>query len=165
MKRLRVLFPSLSASALLALFWLLLVNELSAGQVTLAVVLGLVLPPLTWRFRAIRPPARRFGVAAALAGTFLYDLVAANLAVARAVLGPVSRIHPRFVRIPLDLTDPSAAALLAGLISLTPGTVSVDIELRRRVLTVHVLLPGDDAALGQGIKTRYESRIKEIFQC
>jgi multicomponent K+:H+ antiporter subunit E len=165
MNVLRVLFPSLTASVLLALFWLLLVNELSAGQIALALLLGLMLPIVTLRFRAVRPPVRRLGVVAALLGVFLYDLVVANLAVARAVLGSISRVRPRLVHVPLALTDPAAIALLAGLVSLTPGTVLIDIDLRQNVLTIHALLAGDDAALVRDIKTRYESRIKEIFGC
>ena len=160
-----MLFPSITASMLLALFWLLLVNEASAGQIALAIVLGLVLSPLTLRFRAARPPVRRLGIVAALLAVFLYDLVVANLTVARAVLGSMSRVRPRLVHVPLDMTDPAAIALLAGVISLTPGTVLIDIDLPRGILTIHVLLVGDDAALTRDIKTRYESRIKEIFGC
>ena len=165
MNVLRMLFPSLTASALLALFWLLLVNELSVGQIALAVLLGLALPLVTGRFHAARPPVRRLGVAVALLGVFLYDLVVANLTVARAVLGSMSRVRPRLVHVPLDLTDPAAIALLAGVVSLTPGTVLVDIDLPGGGLTIHVLLVGDDAAVARDIKTRYESRIKEIFRC
>ena len=162
---LRSLFPSLTASVLLALFWLLLVNELTAGQIALAVLLGLALPLVTLRFRAPCPSVRRLGVAVALLGVFLYDLVVANLTVARAVLGSMSHVHPRLVHVPLDITDPAAIALLGGLVSLTPGTVPIDINLPGSVLTIHVLLVGDDAALVRDIKTRYESRIKEIFGC
>ena len=165
MNVLRVLFPSLTASLLLALFWLLLVNELSAGQIALAVLLGLMLPMLTLRFRAARPPVQRLSAVVALLGVFLYDLVVANLLVARAVVGSMSQVRPRLVHVPLDLTEPAAIALLAGLVSLTPGTVLVDIDLREGVLTIHALLVGDDAALARDIKTRYESRIKEIFGC
>jgi multicomponent K+:H+ antiporter subunit E len=165
MNVLRMLFPSLTASALLTLFWLLLVNELSAGQIALAVLFGLMLPILMLRFRAARPPVRRLGAAVALLGVFLYDLVVANLTVARAVLGSMSRVRPRLVYVPLGLTDPAAIALLAGVISLTPGTVLIDIDLPTGVLTIHALLVGDDAALISDIKTRYESRIKEIFGC
>jgi multicomponent K+:H+ antiporter subunit E len=165
MNVLRMLFPSLTASALLALFWLLLVNELSVGQVVLAVLLGLALPLVTLRFHASRPPVRHLGAAVALSGVFLYDLVVANLTVARAVLGSMSRVRPRLVQVPLDLTDPAAIALLAGVISLTPGTVLIDIDLPAGVLTIHALLAGDDVALISDIKTRYESRIKEIFGC
>jgi multicomponent K+:H+ antiporter subunit E len=165
MNILRLFFPSLRASLLLALVWLLLVNELSAGQIVLGVLLGLMLPLLTLRFRATRPPVRRLRVAVTLLGVFLYDLVVANLAVARAVLGSMSHVRPRLVQVPLDMTEPAAIALLGGLVSLTPGTVLIDIDLRRGVLRIHVLLAGDDAAFARDIKTRYESRIKEIFGC
>jgi multicomponent K+:H+ antiporter subunit E len=165
MNILRLLFPSLTASLLLALFWLLLVNELSAGQIALAVLLGLILPILTLRFSVARPPVRRLRTAAALLGVFLYDLVVANLAVARAVLGSMSHVRPRLVYVPLDMTEPSAIVLLGGLISLTPGTVLINIDLRGGNLTVHVLLAGDDATFVRGIKVRYESRIKEILGC
>ena len=49
----------------------------------------------------------------------------ANLSVARAVLGPISRIRPRFVRVPLDIQDPTAATLLAGMVTLTPSSADL----------------------------------------
>jgi multicomponent K+:H+ antiporter subunit E len=153
------------APLLLAVFWLLLVNELSLAQAALGLVLAAGTLALTSRFRAPPPPVRRAGVLVELAALFAYDLVVANLAVARAALSPAMPINPRFVRVPLDVRDPNAATLLAGLVTLTPGTVSVDLDLARRVLTVHVLLAQDEAAAVRGIKQRYEARIKEIFQC
>ncbi len=66
---------------------------------------------------------------------------------------------------PLDISEPNAAALLAGMVTLTPGTVSVDLDLQARVLTVHALLVDDEAGTVAQIKQRYEARIKEIFQC
>lgn len=161
----RALLPSPSSSVVLALFWLVLAGELSAAQVALAALLGLVMPILTDRFRASRLPVRRVDVALRLAGLFLYDLLVANVAVARAVLGSMSRVQPRFVRVPLDIEDPAATTLLAGLVTLTPGTVSVDIDRSARTLTVHMLLVTDEQAAVQQIKTRYEARIREIFQC
>jgi multicomponent K+:H+ antiporter subunit E len=161
----RALLPYPGSSAALALFWLVLVDELSAGQIVLAAVLGLLVPIVTRRFRAVRPPLRRAGAAVRLAGVFAYDLVRANFAVAGAVLGSPARIQPRFLRVPLDLEDPAATAVLAGVVTLTPGTVSVDIDASARALTVHVLLPGDEHALVHHIKTQYEARIQEIFQC
>jgi len=165
MSAVRAMLPAPGASVLLAVFWLLLVNDVSAAQVVLAVLLGLAVPLLTLRFRATRLPVRRAGAALELAALFLYDIVVANLAVARAVLGPMSRVQPRFVRVPLDIQDPAATTLLAGMITLTPGTVSVDIDLPARVLTVHMLLVDDEQAAVREMKTRYEARIREIFQC
>ncbi len=165
MSGLRRLFPAPTSSVVLALFWLVLVGEVSAGQVTLALVLGLVVPVLTGRFLATRLPVRRLDAALRLAGVFLYDVVIANVTVARAVLGRMARIQPHFVTVPLDLEDPAATTLLAGMVALTPGTVSVDIDRSARRLTLHVLLATDAGALVEQIKSRYEARIREIFQC
>jgi multicomponent K+:H+ antiporter subunit E len=165
MSAVHAIVPAPIASILLAVFWLLLVNDLSAAQIVLAAVLGLAVPPLTLRFRAARLPVRRVGAALGLATLFLYDIVVANVAVAGAVLGPMSRIQPRFVRVPLDIQNPAAATLLAGMITLTPGTVSVDIDLPGRALTLHMLLGDDEQAAVRQVKTRYEARIREIFQC
>ena len=126
---------------------------------------GVAVPIVTDRFRVARLPVRRVDAALRLAGVFLYDLVVANIAVARAVLGSMSRIQPRFVRVPLDIDDPAATTLLAALVTLTPGTVSVDIDQSARTLTVHMLLVADEQAAVRQIKTRYEARIREIFQC
>jgi multicomponent K+:H+ antiporter subunit E len=165
MSGVRALFPAPASSIVLAVFWLVLAGDVAAGQIVLAVLLGVAMPLLTSRFRVTRLPVRRIDVALRLAGVFVYDLVVANLAVARAVLGSMSRIQPRFVRVPLDIDDPAATTLLAGLVTLTPGTVSVNIDQSARTLTVHMLLVADEQAAVEQIKKRYEARIREIFQC
>jgi multicomponent K+:H+ antiporter subunit E len=93
------------------------------------------------------------------------DIVSANLVVARQVLGPMDRIRPGFVEVPLDLEDPFVATILGGIVTLTPGTVSIDIDMGRRVLHVHALDVPDPAALIAEIKTRYERPLKEMFGC
>jgi len=150
---------------LMTLFWLLVVNEINAGQVVLGLLLAMGVLWLCSLFMASALPIRRPGVALQLAGLFLYDIVVANLAVARAVLSPSLPIRPRFLHVPLDVREPKAAALLAGMVTLTPGTVSVDLALDVRVLTVHALLVDDENATVAEIKSRYEARIREIFQC
>ena len=63
----------------------------------------------------------------------------------------------------LDLRQPEAITLLAGTITLTPGTVSADLSDEGHSLLVHVLHTEDPDADRDGIKERYESRLKEIF--
>jgi multicomponent K+:H+ antiporter subunit E len=155
----------LVSTVLLALFWLLLVNEVSAARGVLGLALGALVASVALVFRPRRLQVRRPSVALRLLGVFLYDLVVANLAVARAALSPRMAIYPQFFDVPLDLQDPGAAALLAAMVTLTPGTVSVDLDLDRRVLRVHGLLVEDPVEGVAGIKARYEARIKEIFQC
>jgi multicomponent K+:H+ antiporter subunit E len=87
--------------------------------------------------------------------------------VARRVLGPVDRIQPRFVWVPLSLTEPHAIATLAGIITMTPGTLSSEVTDDRRHLLVHALHCPDDeaaAALVADILHRYEAPLKEIFE-
>lgn len=153
------------SSILLALFWLLLVNELSVAQGVLGLVLGGTVSALTFGFRAAPLRLRRPGVALQLIALFVYDILVANLAVARAALSPRMPIRPSFVRVPLDIGEPGPAALLAAMVTLTPGTVSVELDLDQRVLRVHGLLVDDETRTAAEIKTRYEARIKEIFQC
>jgi multicomponent K+:H+ antiporter subunit E len=80
------------------------------------------------------------------------------------VLGPTARLRPGFVAVPLDATThPDAAALLASIIALTPGTVSADIDDARTRILVHVLDLEDPAALVAEIKRRYERPLNEVF--
>lgn len=159
------LFPQPVLSVLLAALWLLLANTVSVGHVVLAVLLAVLVPQVTYRFWPSRPHTTRPLLALRLTGVVLWDIAVANLAVARRVLGPIRKLSPAFVFIPLDIEDELAITILASIISLTPGTVSVDVTDDRRRLLVHCLdAPDRDSVIGQ-IKERYERPLKEIFQC
>ncbi len=69
------------------------------------------------------------------------------------------------VRVPLELSHPQSIALLASIITMTPGTVSSDIAADNRTLLVHVLDCADPAQVVAGIKRRYEQPLLEIFGC
>jgi multicomponent K+:H+ antiporter subunit E len=85
--------------------------------------------------------------------------------VARRVLGPLGRLKPGFVEVPLELAHPDAVALLASIIAITPGTVVADIDDARTRILVHVLDLEDPGQLVAEIKQRYERPLKEIFGC
>ena len=70
----------------------------------------------------------------------------------------------RFVTVPLDLRSPEAITVLAGTITMTPGTVSADVSADGRALLVHCLETGDPAATAAAIKARYEHRLQRIFE-
>ena len=95
----------------------------------------------------------------------LWDIVVASITVTRLSLGPISKLRPRFVRVPVALDDDFALTALASTISLTPGTVSAEIAPDRGYIIVHALDVDDEAALVRTIKERYEAPIKEIFRC
>ncbi len=152
-------------SVVLALLWMLLNNTLDPGHILLGVVLGCALPLLMRNILPPLPVVRRPGKALAFVLLVLGDIVVANLRVARLVLGPVSSLRPRLVTIPLDIADPVVASILAGTVTLTPGTISVDLDLQARRLVVHALDATSDAAIIDEVKTRYEARLREIFGC
>jgi len=157
------LVPAPLLSAVLFGAWLLL-NGLSAGHVALAAVLGIAIPWFTEPFRPDRFRVRSWSTLAALVVTVLWDIVVSNVQVAWLIIGPERRIHPRFVWLPLDIRDPHGIATLAGIITMTPGTLSADLTDDRKHLLVHVLNVGDEAALVESIKARYEAPLRRIFE-
>lgn len=151
-------------SVLIAAAWLLLQASLDPAQWIAAIVLGLVVPRVTGRFLATGTRVRSLRTGLRLLVTVLWDIVRANIAVARIVLDLRSPPQPAWVRVPLDLQHPTAIALLASIITTTPGTVSCLIDEERREILVHVLDGRQATPLAAQIKARYETPLKEIFR-
>ncbi|MBB4303796.1 multicomponent Na+:H+ antiporter subunit E [Rhodobium orientis] len=100
----------------------------------------------------------------ALALLFLYELVLSALKVARVVLSPKMRLSPGIFAYPLTIDRDFEITLLANLITLTPGTLSVDVSDDRKVLYVHALdIPDVDAAIAD-IRNGFERKIMEAFR-
>jgi len=152
-------------SLVLLAVWLLAWGEASPGILVLGIVVALGLPPATRRFWPDYPRVRARGALLRLLALFAYDVVAANLVVAKRILGPQARLNPCFVVVPVDIAQPLVTALFANMISLTPGTVSCNISGDGQALLVHVLHCEDAQGLVDGVKARYESRLKEVFGC
>jgi multicomponent K+:H+ antiporter subunit E len=155
--------PAPIISALVFVSWLLLNESASLGHLAIAALLAVVLPLFTERFRTERPRLRRPGLVIRLGLVVLYDIVKSNIDVAKRVLGPVDRIRPAFVWVPLTIRDPHGIYALAGIITMTPGTLSADLSDDRRFLLVHALNVEDVDALVADIKARYEAPLLEIF--
>ena len=149
---------------ILAAVWLLLNNSLAPGHVVLGLLLGWAIPWFTLRFWPERVRIRRPLRLLRFVAVVLYDIVVANLIVARRILGRPERLRPAFVSLPLDLTSDLAISLLANTICLTPGTVSARLSPDRRHLLVHGLHVPDANELVATIKARYEAPLKEVFE-
>ena len=156
-------FPLMSASLLV--MWLLLNQTLSAGHLLLGCILALVGP---LAMAALDLPAgrpRRPRAILRLALLVLADIIRSNIAVARIILDPGQRNRTSgFVNIPLDLRDPYALAVLACIITSTPGTIWVDFDSAKGVLLIHVLDLIDESTWIRTIKHRYERLLLEIFE-
>lgn len=152
-------------SLTLLLLWLVITDAASFGLLLLGGFLALVVPHLTQAFSPDAPCLVRVDLALRFLVVFAGDIVTANWRVARQVIGPLCRLSPGFVEVPLDLRDPFVATLLASVVSLTPGTVAIDIDRERWILLVHALDAPDPQALADEIKQRYERPLREIFAC
>lgn len=156
-------YPLLSLS--IFAMWLLLSQDLAASHLVIALALalggGLMVVPL-------EPPQARLKrprAMAKLALLVLQDILRSNIAVARIIAGPrLDSEVSGFVRIPLDMRAPYGLALLAIIITATPGTLWVDYDSPTGVLTIHVLDLVDENAWIATIKQRYEQLLREIFE-
>ncbi len=145
--------------------WMVLAPSPSLGNLLLAVILGLVIPWITQSFWPDRPHLARPLAGIALFVRVVGDINMANWEVARLVVGPLDRLKPAFIDVPIEIDNPFVATLLASIVSLTPGTVSVDIDRTAGILNVHALNVVDEAELIATIKRRYEAPLKEFFGC
>lgn len=160
----RRLLPHPLLTPILAGVWLLLNNSLAPGHIVLGLLLGWAIPAFTLRFWPERVCIRQPLTLLRFLTIVLYDIIVANLIVARRILGTPARLKPAFVTVPLALKTDLAISLLANTISLTPGTVSARLAPDRRSLLVHGLHVPDAAALAATIKARYEAPLKEVFE-
>ncbi|NHQ74256.1 Na+/H+ antiporter subunit E [Roseovarius gahaiensis] len=159
------LFPHPLLSIVLALVWLALVNKVTTGNVVLGAILGVVVPMLTgpyWPRRAkMSNPLRVIEYVLVV----LWDIVVANVQVAMIIMFKRNEnIRSHWITVPLELTSPEAITVLAGTITMTPGTVSTMLAADGGSILVHCLHTDDPEEVRDTIKSRYEWRLKEIFQ-
>ena len=142
----------LALNLLLAIVWTFLYGDFSTGNLLVGFLVGLIgiafSRPVLGGQRYIHSVV---GVVR-LTVAFLRELVVANVHLARDILRPVPQFRPGFVRFDAADLGPAQTVLLANLVSLTPGTVSVDLDERGDTLVVHTLYAHDPASVRQGIR-------------
>lgn len=95
---------------------------------------------------------------------YLKELLLANLRVAHDALTPTHHMRPAMLAIPLDARTDFEILLLVNLITMTPGSVSIDVSTDRRVLYLHAMYVKDPDALRHEIKTQLERRVLELLR-
>ena len=155
-------YPLLAASLLV--MWLLL-NGLSAGHLVLGTFVALAASRAMTALQPAKPRLRRWGQIPVLVAVVFVDILYSNVAVLGIILkGRRWRGSSGFLAIPLELRDRTGLAILACIITSTPGTAWVDYHSGRNELLIHVLDLSDPEGLSRDIKQRYESRLMEIFE-
>ena len=149
---------------LLALGWCAVVGRFTLLDLTAGFVIGYL---VLWLVRPLYGPTRyfeRFLLLPALVLFFLRELVVSSLRVAWDVITPPVYSRPGIVAVPLDLQGEVAITLLANLVSLTPGTLSLEVSEDRKTLYVHAMYADPPEQVRQSIKGGLERRLLEIMR-
>lgn len=144
--------------------WLLLTGPVSGGDVVVGLLAGLIIPQVMRLIEPDRAGVRSPGAIVKLAGYVAVDVVRSNYAVATTILG--RRRGQRvsgFIHVPLDLRNRYGLAVLAIILTSTPGTLWVQYDRHTGRLLLHVLDLVDENAWINLIKARYERLLLEIF--
>ena len=147
----------------LMLAWMMLVGKLTLGHAVLGFLLGALIIRLFGRkaqMKKLHFPHLWAGVK--LFFVFLVELDKANIQVLVQVFSPKLKIKPGIIAIPIEVHGALWISTLANMITLTPGTITVDIAPDNRVLYVHVLNIDDEEKIKADIKQKFERLIMEV---
>jgi len=150
---------------LLALVWVAMNGELSATNLVVGFALGFLV--LFFARHVVGSPSyvMKAWQVASLFLFFVWEMFKANLRVAFDVLTPRHRMRPGLLAVPLDARTDAEITLLANLISLTPGTLSLDVSKDRRVLYIHMMYIDEDLDTERNkIKRGFERRVLEVLR-
>jgi multicomponent Na+:H+ antiporter subunit E len=151
----------LLANVLLALTWVAVTGRFTPTNFAAGFLLG---------FAALRLAGgegrygRRLRLALGFALFYLWELALANLRVAYDVVTRTHHMRPGILAIPLDARTDAEITLLANLITLTPGSLSLDVSPDRRTLYIHAMYIDDVEAFRRRLKEQLERRVLELFR-
>ena len=149
----------------LVLMWLML-TRFSLGHLLLGGVVAVIAGWAMGALRPERPSLRRWSTIPRLLGIVAWDILRSNAAVAWLILsgGRGGTRRSGFLRVPLRLRHPSALAVLAIIVTATPGTAWLEYDRESGVMLLHVFDMVDEAEWLELIQNRYETRLLEIFE-
>ncbi len=148
---------------MLALVWTALTGEFTPLNFAEGFIMGFA---VLWIVRRALGPSNYFRKAPQIVGFalyFIWELIVASLRVAIETLTPTHGMRPGVVAVPLDVKQDYQITLLANLITLTPGTLALDVSADRRVMYVHTMYLKDEDTFRHEIKNGFERRVREVF--
>lgn len=154
-------------NVLLAIAWAALWNSFSLTMLSAGFLIGYCALWFGRGLTAHDSDARYFRAlpqSFVLAAYFVKELVLSCIKVARDAISPHPRLHPAIVRMPLSVQSDLEIFLVANLISLTPGTLTLDVAEDRSFLVIHSIYAADPDALVAELKEGMEHRVREVFR-
>lgn len=149
-------------NVLLAVFWALASGRLTLGSLATGFLAGLLVLFLTRRAIGAEAYLLKFPHTLNLLLYFIYDLVTANLRLIRDVVRRKRDLKPAIIAIPLDAETDGEITLLASLIALTPGTLTLDVSRDRKTIFIHSMYAEDVEAVRRQVKEGLEKKILKV---
>lgn len=149
---------------LLAVVWAAAAGRFTLTNLFIGFVIGYLVLLLVQR---VTGPSRYFRKVRELVVFLLFffrELVRSNLRMAKDVVSLRPSMRPGVIAVPLDAQTDTEIALVAMLISLTPGTMTLDVSDNREVLYIHAMFIDDIDELREGIKETFERRLLEVMR-
>lgn len=141
---------------LFAIAWMAITGSTTLGGLTIGFIVGYA---ALWMIQPLFPESRyptRVRAWVKLIVMFLYELVVSSADVLIDILTPRHRARPAIIDVPLDVKTDAGLLLVTNLISLTPGTLSLDVSDDRKTLKVHAMFADDPEALCHSLKSGME---------
>jgi multicomponent Na+:H+ antiporter subunit E len=154
---------SFLANLLLTLGWVALTGEFAAWNFAVGFLMGLLVLSLSGRDVGAYY-VRKIIQSGRFLLFFLWELIKANAKIASYVLRLSEKARPAFLALPLEVRTDLEIALLANLITLTPGTLSLDVSSDRKYLFLHAMFVDDPEQFKRQIKEDFESRVLELLR-
>lgn len=149
---------------LLALAWVALTGNFGGLNFTFGFALGYAVLAITQtQLPAMSGYAQRLPRVLRFTGFFIKELVKANFKVAFDILTPPWHMQPGVIRFPLEAKTDFEITMVANIISLTPGTLSLDVSDDNRVLFIHAMFLQDEKQLFAELH-EVERRLLEVLR-
>lgn len=157
------MFPYPLLTLFLLVMWLLL-NGLTPGHLLLGSMVAVFAAWAMAALRPCKPKLRKWYLLPKLVGLVMLDIIRSNIAVSIVILRGRAKGHrSSFIDLPLELKDPTALAVLAVIVTGTPGSAWLEYDRRRSSVLLHVFDLVDEDEWVDLLKKRYERLLLEIF--
>lgn len=157
------MFPYPFLTIGLIILWMLL-TSFSLGSLIFGAIVATV---ASWAMAALQPETlklRKWWLLPKFVGIVMVDIVRSNIAVATVMLRPTrSGQRSGFIDLPLETDKPTILAILAIILTATPGSAWLEYDPRKRSVLIHVLDLIDEDQWRDLVKNRYEKLLLEIF--
>lgn len=153
----------LALNLTLAIIWMALRTSFAPADFLVGFIVGFFIIALTQRAMGRGQYGGGVWKLVKFSGFMFWSIIRSNVEVAKVVLSPTPDVRPGIVAVPLDIRSDLGITILANVITLTPGTLSIDVSSDRSMLYIHTINVDDPEAMRHEIKNDFERRVMELF--